>query len=109
MQEKFDAAEVFRPAGNAGGTASPTILGRLREPAVGQRISALPPVFNYLPIEPGSCEVLLHGSGLFGDHRSQRAEKAVRFVVGAGGKEQRCGWTRAAIVAEGERPKSING
>src|SRR5277367_2915565 len=53
--------------------------------------------------------MLLHGSGLFGDHRSQRAEKAMRFVVGAGGKEQRGGWTGVAVVSEGERPESING
>src|SRR5580704_1017780 len=53
--------------------------------------------------------MLLHGTGLFGDHRSQRSEKAVRFMVGAGRKEQRCGWSGTAVIAEGERPESIDG
>src|SRR5271168_1542623 len=53
--------------------------------------------------------MLLHRSGLFGDHGSQRSEKAVRFMVGAGRKEKRRGWTGTGVVAEGERPKSIDG
>src|ERR1700722_5137862 len=53
--------------------------------------------------------MLFHRSGLFGNHRSQRAKKAVRFVVGAGGKEQRCGWTSTGVIAEGEGPESIDG
>jgi hypothetical protein len=65
-------------------------LGELKKTG-GRNRESLPPVFNYLATEPGSREMLLHGSGLFGDHRSQRAEKAMRFVVWAGGKEQRCG------------------
>ena len=83
-------------------------LGELKKTG-GRDRESLPPVFNYLPTEPWFREMLLHGSGLFGDHRSQRAEKAMRFVVGAGGKEQRCGWTCVAVVAEGERPKPVNG
>src|SRR5271168_4972310 len=53
--------------------------------------------------------MLLHRSGLFGDHGSQRSEKAVRFMVGAGRKEKRRGWTGTGVIAEGERPKSIDG
>src|ERR1700722_15631899 len=52
--------------------------------------------------------MLLHVAVLFGGYRSQRAEQAVRFAVGAGREEQCRGRTAGGAVSEGQRPQSIN-
>src|SRR5579859_1262697 len=45
---------------------------------------------------------------LFGNYWRERAEETVLFAIEAGGEKQRCGGARAAVVAEGQRPQTVD-
>jgi hypothetical protein len=110
LPEKFDAAELFRPAGNVlRGMLEARNAHRGEYRKVGrQRRGVFAVRFRNLATN-NHCEMLLDCSSLVCGNGSQGAKQAVSFSVGTSREKQCCGGTGAAAVAKSQRPESING